>query len=72
MSDLKLPQIMATIGPTMEKEEDLVKAIQLGVRWFRLPCGYRQRPHLENARALRAAKSQVAGEANGRTEQGRR
>lgn len=58
-SDLKVPQIMATIGPTMEKEEDLVKAIQLGARWFRLPCGYRQRPHVENARLIRVASERV-------------
>src|SRR5579859_1718256 len=46
---------MATIGPTLEKPEDLTNAIQAGARWFRLPCGYRQRPHLENSRALRSA-----------------
>lgn len=46
---------MATLGPTLEKEDDLLKAIQAGAHWFRLPCGYRQRPHLENARAVRAA-----------------
>jgi len=50
---------MATIGPTMEKPEDLRRAIEEGVRWFRLPCGYRQRPHLENARAVRDAASQT-------------
>ncbi len=46
---------MATIGPTLEKTEDLVQAIEAGARWFRLPCGYRQRPHVENASAVRAA-----------------
>ena len=46
---------MATIGPTLEKPHDLVSAIQAGARWFRLPCGYRQRPHIENARSVRAA-----------------
>src|SRR5579859_288843 len=46
---------MATIGPTLEKPEDLQSAIQVGARWFRLPCGYRQRPHLENCRSIREA-----------------
>ncbi len=50
---------MATIGPTLEKQEDLRHAIAAGVRWVRLPCGYRQRPHVENARAARAAATQV-------------
>ena len=50
---------MATIGPTLEKEADLVSAIEAGARWFRLPCGYRQRPHLDNARAVRAASSRT-------------
>ena len=48
---------MATVGPTLEKTEDLEKAIQAGARWFRLPCGYRQRPHLENSRSIRAASN---------------
>lgn len=55
-----MPEIMATIGPTLEKLEDLRKAIEVGARWFRLPCGYRQRPHLENSQVVRAA-----AEANG-------
>jgi pyruvate kinase len=46
---------MATVGPTLEKAEDLRLAILAGARWFRLPCGYRQRPHLENSRTIRAA-----------------
>jgi pyruvate kinase len=46
---------MATVGPTLEKPEDLRGAIEAGARWFRLPCGYRQRPHLENSRAIRSA-----------------
>jgi pyruvate kinase len=50
---------MATIGPTLEKQEDLRQAIEAGVRWVRLPCGYRQRPHVENARAARAAATQA-------------
>jgi pyruvate kinase len=50
---------MATIGPTLEKSEDLRTAIKAGARWFRLPCGYRQRPHLENGRAIRAASAQT-------------
>jgi pyruvate kinase len=60
VSTWKVPEIMATIGPTLEKEEDLRKAIESGARWFRLPCGYRQRPHLENSKSIRAA-SQAAG-----------
>jgi pyruvate kinase len=55
----KVPEIMATIGPTLEKQEDLRQAIEAGVRWVRLPCGYRQRPHVENARAARAAATQA-------------
>jgi pyruvate kinase len=50
---------MATLGPTLEKAEDLCQAMQAGVRWIRLPCGYRQRPHVENARAARAAAAQA-------------
>jgi pyruvate kinase len=50
---------MATLGPTLEKQEDLRQAIEAGVRWVRLPCGYRQRPHVENARAARAAAIQA-------------
>ena len=55
MHPWKAPEIMATLGPTLEKTEDLQKAIHAGARWFRLPCGYRQRPHLENSRSIRAA-----------------
>jgi pyruvate kinase len=50
---------MATLGPTLEKQEDLCQAIEAGVRWIRLPCGYRQRPHVENARAAQAAAGQA-------------
>ncbi len=55
----KVPEIMATLGPTLEKQEDLRQAIEAGVRWIRLPCGYRQRPHVENARAARAAATEA-------------
>ena len=51
------PEIMATVGPTLEKIDHLRTAIEAGARWFRLPCGYRQRPHVENARAVLAAAS---------------
>src|ERR1022692_2672586 len=40
----KVPDVMATIGPTLEKPADLHQAIEAGARWFRLPCGYRRRP----------------------------
>jgi pyruvate kinase len=50
---------MATLGPTLEKQEDLRQAIDAGVRWVRLPCGYRQRPHVDNARTARAAATQA-------------
>ena len=50
---------MATIGPTLEKQEDLRQAIEAGARWIRLPCGYRQRPHVENARIAQAAAIQA-------------
>jgi len=55
----KVPEIMATVGPTLEKPDDLRRAIEEGARWFRFPCGYRQRPHVENARAVRAAAAQT-------------
>jgi pyruvate kinase len=50
---------MATIGPTLEKPIDLRRAIKAGARWFRFPCGYRQRPHVDNARSVRAAAAQL-------------
>jgi pyruvate kinase len=50
---------MATLGPTLEKQKDILQAIKAGVRWIRLPCGYRQRPHVENARAAQAAAVQA-------------
>jgi len=49
---------MATVGPTLETPGDLRLAIEAGARWFRLPCGYRQRPHLQNSRAIREASAQ--------------
>jgi len=49
---------MATVGPTLEKLDDLRLAIEAGARWFRLPCGYRQRPHVQNTRAIREASVQ--------------
>src|SRR5215475_7015252 len=55
----KIPEVMATIGPTLEKPEDLRRAIEAGARWFRLPCGYRQRPHVQNARDIREAAQQT-------------
>lgn len=54
-SGWKTPEIMATVGPTLEKPDDLRLAIEAGATWFRLPCGYRQRPHVENARGVRSA-----------------
>jgi pyruvate kinase len=55
----KVPDVMATIGPTLEKPIDIQRAIEAGARWFRLPCGYRQRPHLEDARTVRTVASQL-------------
>ncbi len=55
----QVPEIMATIGPTLERPEDLRRAVEAGVRWFRLPCGYRQRPHVQNARDIRAVAAEV-------------
>ncbi len=46
----KAPEIMATLGPTLEKPEDLRKAVVAGARWIRVPCGYRQRFHALLAR----------------------
>jgi len=53
------PRIMATIGPTLEKPEDLRRAVEAGARWFRLPCGYRQRAHLEHAQCIRQVARQT-------------
>ena len=50
---------MASIGPTLEKPEDISAAIKAGAHWFRLPCGYRQRPHAENSRTIRAAAAEM-------------
>ena len=58
-SSRAIPEIMATLGPTLEKPEDIKRAIEAGAYWFRFPCGYRQRPHLENARTVRAASAEV-------------
>ena len=55
----KMPEVMATLGPTLEKTEDLKRAIEAGARWFRLPCGYRQRPHVDNARSVRLAAEEM-------------
>ena len=52
------PEVMATVGPTLERPGDLRLAIEAGARWFRLPCGYRQRPHLQDSRAIREASFQ--------------
>jgi pyruvate kinase len=57
---IRVADVMATVGPTLEKPEDLTRAIEAGARWFRLPCGYRQRPHLANAQAVRVAAAEAA------------
>jgi pyruvate kinase/thymidylate kinase len=54
----RAPEIMVTIGPTLETAEDIRRAVEAGARWFRLPCGYRQRPHVQNAQDIR----QIAAE----------
>ena len=51
-----VPEIMVTIGPTLETPDDVLRAIEAGARWFRLPCGYRQRPHLQNAQTIRRGR----------------
>jgi pyruvate kinase/thymidylate kinase len=53
-----VPEIMVTIGPTLETPEDILRAIEAGARWFRLPCGYRQRPHAQNAQCIRKAAAE--------------
>jgi pyruvate kinase len=55
LEEWETPEVMPTLGPTLESPKDLRLAIEAGARWFRLPCGYRQRPHLENCRAVREA-----------------
>ena len=55
---MRIPRVMASIGPTLEKTEDVRRAIEAGAQWFRLPCGYRQRPHLHNARCVRQAAAE--------------
>jgi pyruvate kinase len=54
------PQVMVTVGPTLETRDDLVRAIDAGAEWFRLPCGYRERPHVKNALCVREA-AELAG-----------
>jgi pyruvate kinase len=49
---------MVTVGPTLDSPEDLRLAIEAGARWFRLPCGCRQWPQLQNGRAVREAALQ--------------
>jgi len=49
----RVPEIMVTIGPTLEAPEDVRRAVEAGARWFRVPCGYRQRPHVQNAQDVR-------------------
>jgi pyruvate kinase len=55
----KTPDIMATVGPTLETKADLRRAIESGAGWMRLPCGYRQRPHVENAQSVQAAAAEA-------------
>jgi pyruvate kinase/thymidylate kinase len=50
---MRAPEIMVTIGPTLETPADIRRAVEAGARWFRLPCGYRQRPHVQNAQDIR-------------------
>src|SRR5689334_16564504 len=50
---------MATVGPTLETPDDLLRAIEAGARWFRLPCGYRQRPHVRDAQSVLSAAAQA-------------
>jgi pyruvate kinase len=45
-------EVMATVGPTLETAEDLLRAAEAGARWFRLPLGYRQRAHRTHARVV--------------------
>jgi pyruvate kinase len=54
--NLKPVEIMATVGPTLEKEDDLRKAAESGARWFRLPFGYRHRDHRAHARIVAALR----------------
>ena len=51
-------KVMATIGPTLETKEMILKAIENNCSWFRLPLGYRQRDHLENIKTIRAAEKE--------------
>jgi pyruvate kinase/thymidylate kinase len=55
-----VPEIMVTVGPTLETPEQFGEAVAAGARWFRLPCGYRQRPHLVHARAVREIAAKTA------------
>lgn len=58
------PQIMVTVGPTLETRDDLTRAIDAGAEWFRLPCGYRERPHVKNALCVREASEQAGKAVN--------
>ncbi len=53
---------MATIGPTLETAKHIRAAIEAGASWFRLPCGYRQRPHLEHARLIRRVAAECGAD----------
>ena len=47
--------VMATIGPTLETQEDINRAIDAGAHWFRLPIGYRFRDHVSHAQLVKNA-----------------
>ena len=49
---LNPPIIIATIGPTLEKPEDINRAVKAGVQIFRLPLGYRSRNHIEHIKII--------------------
>ena len=52
-------EVMASVGPTLEKKEQFVESIRKGCKWFRLPLGYRERNHLNDAKNIRAAEAEV-------------
>lgn len=46
-------EVMVTVGPTLETEQDIAAAIDAGAGWFRLPTGYRDRDHVAHALLVR-------------------
>jgi len=51
--------IIATIGPTLETFDDILKAIERGVTTFRLGFGYRSRDHISLIKTIREVEKSI-------------